>query len=142
VKSNVVADHAEIQIDRRLVPGEDPTAVVQEIREVAEAAIADFPGVRVEVDEVWPGGAATLTDEASPLVKAMQGANARLGLSTNLRGFSMATDGRFRSREGVPTIIYGPGDPKLAHVPDEWVGVDEIMEATRAYALTALSVLT
>jgi len=142
VKSNVVPDYAEIQIDRRLVPGEDPTAVVQEMREVAEAALADFPGVRVEVEEVWPGGSATLTDEDSPLVRAMQGANARLGLSTNLRGFSMATDGRFWSREGVPTIIYGPGDPKLAHVPDEWVGVEEIMEATRAYALTALSILS
>ena len=142
VKSNVVPDYAEIQIDRRLVPGEDPADVVAEMRAVAEEALKDFPGVRIEIDVPWPGGAATMTPEDSPLVRSMQGANERLGLSTNLRGFSMATDGRFWSREGTPTIIYGPGDPRLAHVPDEWVGVEEIMEATRAYALTALDLLT
>ena len=142
VKSNVVPDYAEIQIDRRLVPGEDPADVVAEMRAVAEEALKDFPGVRIEIDVPWPGGAATMTPEDSPLVWSMQGANERLGLSTNLRGFSMATDGRFWSREGTPTIIYGPGDPRLAHVPDEWVGVEEIMEATRAYALTALDLLT
>ena len=142
VKSNVVPDYAEIQIDRRLVPGEDPAEVLAEMRVVAEEAVKDFPGIRIEVGEYWPGGAATQTPEDSPLVKAMQGANQRLGLSTNLRGFSMATDGRFWARQGTPTIIYGPGDPKLAHVPDEWVGIDEIMEATRSYALTALDILT
>lgn len=142
VKSNVVPDQAELMVDRRLVPGEEPAVALAELREVAEQAVADFPGVRIEVDEFWPGGAATLTDPESPLVQAMAGANATLGLSTNLRGFSMATDGRFWARTGVPTIIYGPGDPRLAHVPDEWVGIDEIMEATRAYALTALSILT
>ena len=35
VKSNVVPDYAEIQIDRRLIPGEDPVEVVAEIRAVA-----------------------------------------------------------------------------------------------------------
>jgi len=41
----------------------------------------------------------------------------------------------------VPTIIYGPGDPSLAHVPDEWVGIDELLQATRAYALAAVRLL-
>ena len=42
---------------------------------------------------------------------------------------------------GYSTIIYGPGDPRLAHVPDEWIGIDEVLEATRAYALAALAFL-
>jgi succinyl-diaminopimelate desuccinylase len=75
------------------------------------------------------------------LVQAMVGANKRLGLSTEPTGFSMATDGRFFARAGYPTIIYGPGDPKLAHIPDEWVGVDELLEATRAYAVTMVRLI-
>jgi succinyl-diaminopimelate desuccinylase len=141
VKANVVPDLAEIYVDRRTVPGEVPDDVLAEIRSIAESAVKDMPGIRVEVDEVWKGGSATLTAPESPLVKAMQGANESLGLSTNLRGFSMATDGRFWARQGIPTIIYGPGDPRLAHVPDEWVGVDEILDATRAYALAAVAIL-
>ncbi|MGI9254680.1 MAG: M20/M25/M40 family metallo-hydrolase, partial [Thermomicrobiales bacterium] len=71
----------------------------------------------------------------------MLAANDYLGLDTTLTGFSMATDGRFIAARGIPTIIYGPGDPKLAHVPNEWVGIDEVLSATRAYALAALALI-
>ncbi len=142
IKANVVPDYARVYVDRRLVPGERPQEVVAEIREIALRATTDMPGIAVEVGEVFPGGVATSTPSDSPLVQAMAGANERLGLSTDLGGFSMATDGRFWARQGIPTIIYGPGDPKLAHVPDEWIGIDELLHATRAYALAAVSLLT
>ena len=53
----------------------------------------------------------------------------------------MGTDGRFFHARGIPTIIYGPGDPSLAHKPDEWVGIDEILDATRAYAVTMVRLI-
>ena len=142
VKTNVVPDFAEIYVDRRLVPGEDPEVVIDEVREIAVRAVADMPGIEVEVDQRWKGSSATLSAEDSPLVQAMASANSKLGLSTNLRGFSMATDGRFFAWKGIPTIIYGPGDPKLAHIPDEWIGIDELLHATRAYTLAAVALLT
>jgi|SRR5579884_644343 len=141
VKSNVVADRCEIYVDRRIVPGEDPRRVVAEIGEIAQRALAGIPGLRVEAALVSEGRAATMNDPASPVVQAMLAANRELGLSTEPTGFSMATDGRFFAAAGYPTIVYGPGDPALAHVPDEWVGVDEVMAATRAYALAALALL-
>jgi succinyl-diaminopimelate desuccinylase len=142
VKTNVVPDYAEIYVDRRLVPGEEPRTVIAEIDAIVQRVIGEFPGCTARAYEKWTGSVATATDEASTLVQAMVGANRRLGLSTSLRGFSMATDGRFWAHQGIPTIIYGPGDPNLAHIPDEWVGVDEVIQATRAYALAAVSMLT
>ncbi|MDQ3654639.1 MAG: M20 family metallopeptidase [Chloroflexota bacterium] len=142
IKANVVPDYAKIYVDRRLVRGEMPGVVIEEIREISVRAVAGMPGISVEVEEVYPGGVATSTPAQSPLVQAMVEANSRLGLSTELGGFSMATDGRFWARQGIPTIIYGPGDPKLAHVPDEWIGIDELLQATRAYALAAVALLT
>jgi succinyl-diaminopimelate desuccinylase len=142
VKANVVPDSARVYVDRRLVPGEQPDEVVKEIETIALAVVADMPGISVTVGEVFPGGVATRTPEDSPLVSAMLNANTRLGLPTTLGGFSMATDGRFWARQGIPTIIYGPGDPRLAHVPDEWIGIDELLQATRAYALAAVALLT
>jgi acetylornithine deacetylase/succinyl-diaminopimelate desuccinylase family protein len=141
VKENVVPDKASIYIDRRLVPGEDPESVRQEILAIAREAIAGFDGVTVELGEIRWGGPATDVGIDHPLVKAMLGANERLGLSTEPTGFSMATDGRFFASAGYPTIIYGPGDPKLAHIPDEWVGVDELLDATRAYAVTMVRLI-
>ena len=140
VKQNVVADQCRFFVDRRLVPGETPEEAVAELAAVAERAVAGMPGVSVEVRAHW-AVTPTLADESGESVVAMRAANGYLGMSTDLTGFSMGTDGRFFAQAGCPTIIYGPGDPRLAHVPDEWVGLDEVLDATRAYALTALALL-
>jgi len=41
---------------------------------------------------------------------------------------------------GVPTVHYGPGDPALAHGPDERVPLSEVATAARALAVLALDV--
>lgn len=141
VKVNVVPDRCTISIDRRLVPGESPTDVVAEAEAIARRVVAATPGLGLEVTPSAEQRAATMSDPDSDLVRAMLAANHHLGLSSELTGFSMASDGRFFAAAGYPTIIYGPGDPRLAHVPDEWVGIDEVLEATRAYALAALALI-
>ncbi|HEX3723857.1 MAG TPA: M20 family metallopeptidase [Nitrolancea sp.] len=142
VKTNVVPDTCEIYVDRRIIPGENPEDVVTEIRAVAEKAVEGIPGMRVEVDFAHFGGReAILNEPDSEIVRGMLKANEYLGFDTNLTGFSMGTDGRHFAELGVPTIIYGPGDPALAHQPDEWVGVDEVLDATKAYALAVVSFL-
>lgn len=143
VKTNVVPDRCSIFIDRRIIPGEAPDDVVKEIREIADRVISKLPGMRVEVEHAHPSGGreAILNTPDNPVVKAMLAANDYLGFDTVLSGFSMGTDGRHFHAEGYPTIIYGPGDPSLAHKPDEWVGIDEVMNAAKAYALGALAIL-
>lgn len=140
VKSNVVPDLCTFLIDRRILPGETSEGAADEIREIAERVIKDFPGMSVEV-EGHKGGRATLNDPDSEIVKAMASANSYLGINAEPTGYNMATDGRHFAAAGIPTIIYGPGDPRLAHVPNEWVGIDEVMEATRALALCAYEML-
>jgi succinyl-diaminopimelate desuccinylase len=141
VKENVVPDRCSIYIDRRILPGEDASEASDEIRSAAEAAVAELQGITVSVFAIPDAISATMSDPEGALARAMLAANDYLGFSTDLTGFSMASDGRFFSAAGYPTVIYGPGDPRLAHVPDEWVGVDEVLEATRAYALGALALL-
>src|SRR5215207_9176867 len=141
VKTNVVPDRCTIFVDRRLIPGEDPVATTDEMRAIAQQAIAGASGIEVQVIPAADRFAATMSDPNGPLARAMLTANEFLGLSTELTGFSMASDGRHFAAAGYPTIIYGPGDPRLAHVPDEWVGIDEVLKATRAYALAALAFL-
>lgn len=138
VKANVVPDKASCYVDRRIVPGEDPEECRAEIQEIAERALAAVPGTHVTVEfvERFGGRRASEAPVETPLVQSMLAANERLGLSTEPTGFSMGTDGRFWAQQGIPTVIYGPGDPSLAHKPDEWVGIEEIMDAVRAYAIT------
>jgi succinyl-diaminopimelate desuccinylase len=142
VKSNVVPDQCQIFVDRRTVPGETAESVRDEIVEIAEKAIAGIDGLRVEV-ETTPGAREShFCDESDPLPQAMLKANGYLGFNAEPTGFSMGTDGRHFVAAGYPAIVYGPGDPALAHQPDEWVGVDEVVDATKAYALAAVSLLS
>ncbi len=141
VKDNVVPDLCVASIDRRFIPGDDPDECLAEFADVARRAVEGLDGVNVEVSYSGEVNSARMTAPVSPLVLSMQAANQKLGLKTELTGFSMATDGRFFAAAGYPTIIYGPGDPKLAHVPNESIGIDELLDATRAYALATLQML-
>jgi succinyl-diaminopimelate desuccinylase len=141
IRENVVPDRCVIYLDRRTIPGEDPTTVRDEVLQIAEDAVAGMEGIHVEAELDGEYCAASMSEPDSPHVEALLAANRYLGLGPELTGFNMATDGRYFARAGFPTIIYGPGDPRLAHVPDEWVGVNEVMSATRAYALAAVALL-
>ncbi len=142
VKSNVVPDRCSIFIDSRIIPGETPDQIRSEISEIAAKALSSFPGTRLTVEPAgWEARAASLSSPDSPVVQAMVAANGYLGLRTDLTGFSMTTDARFFIEKGIPTVIYGPGDPQILHKPDEWIGVDAVVEAARAYALTGLAML-
>lgn len=140
VKTNVIPDRCAIHIDRRILPGEDPADVVTEIRAVAERAVAGVPGLRVEV-QGQPARPAIESDPSSAVGQALQAATRFLGKEVVLKGFFAATDGKHFAPAGWPTMIMGPGDPSTAHRPDEWVGVEEVIEATKLYALAALALL-
>lgn len=140
VKTNVIPDRCEIHIDRRILPGERPEEVAAEIGEVAARAVAGVPGLRVET-VLKRGSLAVECDPAAPVGQALQAATRFLGKEPVLTGFFAATDGKHFAAKGIPTLIMGPGDPSTAHTPDEWVGVDEVLEATKLYALAALALL-
>ncbi len=141
VKENIIPESCTAYIDRRLVPGEDPEECRIEIDQIVQATISAMPGITADVvfdGEAW---AASATDVDSPVVQAMVQANKTLGFDPELAGFSAMSDGRYFTARGFPTIVYGPGDIKIAHIADEWVGIDEVVSAARAYALAAVILL-
>ena len=141
VKENVIPDACSIYLDRRIVPGETPEGCGLEVDVIVQKAVAQLEGISAEVvfdDETW---VASDTDADSPVVRAMVAANRALGIDTELTGFSAMTDGRYFTARGFPTIIYGPGDIENAHTADEWVGLDEVVSAAKAYALAAVSLV-
>ncbi|MOA54828.1 putative succinyl-diaminopimelate desuccinylase [compost metagenome] len=54
--------------------------------------------------------------------------------NSQVQGVSYYTDGSVLSENGdLPILIYGPGDPRLAHQPDEWVDIDEYVRSIDFY---------
>ena len=90
----------------------------------------------------WWGGqfhpARTATDH--PVVTTLEAAFADVtdGAAT-LRGMTYGADMRLLVREaGVPTVLFGPGDIRRAHQPDEYVSVSDLKKVTRTLALMIL----
>lgn len=61
------------------------------------------------------------------------------GQPPRLEGAPYGSDLRLLVNQGhIPALLFGPGDVNVAHMPDEYVHVDEIILAARAYVLAAL----
>ncbi|MCC6222601.1 MAG: M20/M25/M40 family metallo-hydrolase [Thermoleophilia bacterium] len=52
--------------------------------------------------------------------------------------FGAASDGSFYEDEGIPSVVYGPGNLEIAHGRDEHVELDEVMLAARVLAAAAI----
>ena len=56
------------------------------------------------------------------LVKVVE---ARTGFKPKLFGKAAGTDAAWLVRDAkIPTVLYGPGDPRLSHTPDEHVDLE------------------
>ncbi len=52
--------------------------------------------------------------------------------------FGAASDGSFYEDEGIPSVVYGPGNLEIAHCRDEHVELDELVLAARVLAAAAI----
>lgn len=123
--------------------GEDPMAARRELEEaVARAAAAD-PWMRAHPPRVeWWGGTfdPAGTPEDHPIVGAVAGSfGDAAGAPAALEGMTYGADMRLLVNVGgIPTVLFGPGDVRVSHRPDEYVPIADIVACTRTLALTAL----
>ena len=133
---NVVPDRCEVDIDRRIIPGEDdPDEVIAPFRRLVEDLKSEYPDSDIEPwIRDWTEAAET---DGSSVIAAI--ARDAVGIETGTPapfvGFTGITDARFYINDAkIPTVILGPGSLSNAHIADEWVGVDELVQAARTYA--------
>jgi acetylornithine deacetylase len=106
---------------------------------VVAAACASDPWLREHPVQVqWWGGqfAPGRTDPDHPIIHAVQRAHGQvLAGRPQVYGGPYGSDLRLLTGVGnIPTLQYGPGDSKVAHAPDEWVDLDEVVDCARVLA--------
>ncbi len=143
VKHNTIPDRTEMTVDRRRIPGEGPTQLDQEIEEIITRLRASDPRFSYEIVNLGMDKEPADTDPADPLVRtALNVAREMTGHKPHLIGIEGGTDMTFLTNEAhIPTIIYGPGDMKIAHAVNETVPVDQVLEATVFYSVLAAELL-
>jgi succinyl-diaminopimelate desuccinylase len=133
---NVVPDRCAIDVDRRILPGEDePDVVLAPFLALADDLRRADPDVdvRAEIRE-WTPAAETSPDAA--IAAAVRAATTEeLGRPAPDAGFTGITDARFYINDAaIPTVIFGPGSLSVAHTANEWVAVDELVAGARVDA--------
>ncbi len=143
IQTPCVADLCRAVFDRRFLLEEGFDATKAEVEALVADVAQSTPDVRFELRDlmvVHP----TRTPDGSPLVAALERSIARvLGKKPELIASPGTYDHKHVARiAGVPhCVAYGPGALELAHQPDEYCDIDDLINATKVIALATLDLL-
>ncbi|MBG0561735.1 succinyl-diaminopimelate desuccinylase [Actinoplanes aureus] len=115
IAGNVVPDECSIDVNLRFAPDRSEKQALEHLQEV-------FDGYELEVTDSAPGALPGLS--AAPAREFL----AAIGLEP--AGKLGWTDVARFAALGIPALNYGPGDPALAHAPDEHVEIGKIRDGS------------
>lgn len=123
IKSNVIADKANVHWSARLPPGDSN-----------EDFLESMCGLKEGHEAIWtvPFSGPPLPTAGRDLDAAklfIQQMDLELGADVNFW-----TEASLFARAGTPSVVLGPGDIAQAHAMDEWVGIQQLEQALHIYA--------
>jgi succinyl-diaminopimelate desuccinylase len=131
--AHCVPDSCRIVIDRRFLieePLEQVRGEVTELLETLKATRPDFNYTLTEINAVLP----SMTDRDAPVVRTVaQAIEQVIGRPPDYVASPGTYDQKHIDRIGKlkNCIAYGPGILELAHKPDEWVGIDDMIHSAQ-----------
>lgn len=140
IQTPCVADACRAVFDRRFLLEEGFEATKTEIQSLLERVAADTPSLKYDLRDlmvVHP----VRTPDGSPLVASLE---RHVEQVIGRRPTQVASPGTYDHKHvdligGIrDCVAYGPGILDLAHQPDEWCGIDDLVNATKVLALSIL----
>jgi acetylornithine deacetylase/succinyl-diaminopimelate desuccinylase family protein len=128
---NVVPDRCTIEVDRRLLPGEEARKAVNEVRNyLASALDAEIdlsvsspsivvPGLNMSADDPWVKG-------VGAAIRAVTG-------KLSLEGDQATTHAGLLANADIPAVVVGPGSMGLAHTAMEALDLNQLEQAAAIF---------
>jgi succinyl-diaminopimelate desuccinylase len=139
---NVMPGEAEGFVDIRTVPGQDHDEVRAALQRTLGELAAEDPDFRADIEFIEDRPVVSIRRDEPIVQEAARAFRQVTGREPVYNGVPGATDGTFLSAwKGIPCLVNGPGPRQLPHQVDEYVEVDQLLEAARVYALTGLRYL-
>ncbi len=138
-----VPDRCRIVIDRRFLIEENIDEVKAEVTAMLDRIKAERPNFHYEIRdlfEVQP----SMTDKDAPVVRTVADAirqvlNTQAGYVVSPGTYDQKHIDRIGRLKNC--IAYGPGVLDLAHQPDEWIGVQDMIDSAKVMGLTLAELL-
>jgi len=127
IKTNVVPERCEAEVDIRVPAGGSPDGVEEFVRSLVPENIEY---------EVINRTLPSFTSAAHPLTKAVQQSAKQVFGYKPLATYNPATSDAhyFRELLGVPTVAFGPGYEEVIHAYNEFVYVKDVLNMAKTYA--------
>jgi succinyl-diaminopimelate desuccinylase len=138
-----VPDSCRMVIDRRLLIEENMDSVKGEVRALLEQLVAEREGFAYELRDIFEVQP-TMADRNGPVARSTTAAIQRvLGREAEVVCSPGTYDQKHIDRIGKlrDCIAYGPGILDLAHQPDEYVSIDDMVNSAKVMALSAHALL-
>jgi succinyl-diaminopimelate desuccinylase len=139
----LVPDSCRMVIDRRLLIEESIDSVKGEVRELLEQLVEDRAGFRYSIRDIFEVRP-TMADRNGPVARCTAAAIRRvIGRDPEFICSPGTYDQKHIDRVGKlrDCIAYGPGILDLAHQPDEYVVIEDMINSAKVMALAARSLL-
>ena len=128
ISVNTVPDECMIEIDRRVLPGENPQ---QAYRHAVDWLAANVPpGTPVTHEEPFLMSRGLADDRNGQLAERLSAIIRRHGGSGKRIGVPFGTDAPLYALTGCPTVVFGGGSFEQAHTADEWIEIAQLQAAT------------
>ncbi len=134
--ANVVPDHAVIDIDCRLMPGDTPGDAQQELIEfIAKRVLRDNGAADavVEHDAPWNQSRGMQAGDNREWAEQVARIASFDGRVSEVVGVPYGTDAWVFAAMGIPTVVIGPGSIAQAHTEDEWISIAELERGVEVY---------
>ncbi|NNE85364.1 MAG: acetylornithine deacetylase/succinyl-diaminopimelate desuccinylase family protein [Alphaproteobacteria bacterium] len=141
--SALVADRCRLVLDRRYLLEESEDEVKQEVVDILDALKDEQPDFDYALRDLW-SVSPTLTEPDAPVVRALDRAiEAVLGAPARHVASPGTYDQKHVARIGHlhDCVAYGPGILELAHQPDEYIDIDDMVASAKIMAAAALGLL-
>lgn len=127
VSANTVPDFCTVDLDRRLIPGEDPLATVAQLSDfLSQYPGIDFPFTATEPHIACPSlsarGSEALVQRLGSTINSVVGKH-------EVHAVPYGTDASTIAAAGIPSVVFGPGDIAQAHTKNEWIDLDQLEPA-------------
>jgi len=123
-KINVVPDFCDVEVDRRIIPGETPDYAIKQIKKILKK-LKLKASIELESDSRLP----MQLSENLELIRILKSVS-----KADLVGESGYTEAELFYRDaGVPCVSFGPGTSELAHIANEYILIKNLQRATKIY---------
>ena len=133
---NTVPDWCQIEIDRRIIPGEKPEETPGQLAQFLEDAgidlALDMTPLYINAPALSPKGSEDLVKRLGVAIDAVRGQH-------TVHSVPYGTDASTIADCGIPALVFGPGNIAQAHTCDEWLPLDELDQASEILYRLALS---